>query len=652
MNPDALLSNENQPGAIRLEEEGVLIIENQAVASEPKEEGKSADITEHLLTPDQVMELYQSDITNGLSDTKVKERQDRDGLNQLTPSKGRNPLVIYGIHLIGPFAILLWLAAIGCFILHGVLVGTSGPDADQSNLYLGVILVFVVLFNALVESVQEIKTESVLKSFGSMIPQKTMVLRGGNFILEESKNLVKGDYIKIKEGDKIPADVRIIQSNYCKVDNSSLTGEAEPIMRSITTEKKNPLEAENLGFYGTLCVSGEAKGIVIRCGDNTVIGSIAGLTGNGKKRVSPLNEEITRFVKFIAICATILAVLFFGVGMAIDPDPFLNFQFFIGIFVANVPQGLPVTVTLVLTFAAKKLAKRNVLVKDLEGLDTLGAITLLASDKTGTMTQNRMTVVNFWTGNEHYYSLPGKSLYGDKEFNVKQHQTLMSCCLLNRKAEFDPLDTEKDTNKRTIFGDATESGILRFVASHMDSSIPVPLFTIPFNSSNKWALTINRFPHSQGDCALFIKGAPERVVRMCSSLLLNDQICPLPQDFQQSFEEAYKLLASQGQRVLAFAYCPLSNDYTVETVFKREPPNYPTTDYCFLGLIGLMDPPKDRVNKAIASCQTAGIRVFMVTGDHPLTAEAIARQVGLLIGETKQQVATNLYASSKDCWKS
>eukprot|EP00835_Amoeboradix_gromovi_P000649 NODE_24_length_36516_cov_0.652470.p2 type:complete len:1090 gc:universal NODE_24_length_36516_cov_0.652470:14638-17907(+) len=644
------LLNEPEHTSIRMEEEGVLVIENQTQPSEAKEEGKQSDVTEHLLTVEQVIEYYNSDIEHGLDDKIVKERQTRDGLNQLTPPKPKNPLLIFGKHLIGPFSILLGLAAIGCFILFTVGASTSSGDIDYSNLYLGCILVFVVLFNSLIESWQEIKTENVLKSFGNMIPQKTMVLRNSNFILEESKFLVKGDVIKIKEGDKIPADIRIISTNYCKVDNSSLTGESEPIMRELTTSKKNPLEAENLAFYGTLCISGEARGIVIRCGDYSVIGSIAKLTGNSKKRISPLNEEITRFVKFVAVGATLMAVLFFIIGMVINPDPYSNFQFFIGIFVANIPQGLPVTVTLVLTFASKQLAKRNVLVKDLEGLDTLGAITLLASDKTGTMTQNRMTVVNCWKPTKghdgHFFSKPGIGLTSaslELQAKDKEHEYLISCAALNRKAEFDPLDKETDVEKKVIFGDATECGILRFVAKNIDfesfNREHKAMFTIPFNSSNKWALTINKYEHSSGSLMLFIKGAPERVLRMCSTTC--NGMDTTSAEFAASFDNAYKILASQGQRVLAFAYKPLDSNYD-NVQFQREPPNYPTSEYIFVGIIGLMDPPKDRVAKAIASCQTAGIRVFMVTGDHPLTAEAIARQVGLLIGDTKEQAAIKL----------
>ena len=649
-NEPALLSPEHHDhSTIKMEEEGVLVIENHVQPAEEQiDKGKNTDVTEHLLSVDQVVDIYHSDLTNGLSEATVKERQERDGLNELTPSKPTNPLLVFAKHLIGPFSVLLWLASIGCFILFSVAAATITP-IDYSNLYLGCILVFVVVFNAFVESYQEIKTDSVLKSFGNMIPQKTMVLRNANFILEESKMLVKGDYIKIKEGDKIPADIRIITTNYCKVDNSSLTGEAEPIMREITTNKKNPLEAENLGFYGTLCVAGEAKGIVIRCGDHSVIGGIAKLTSSGKKRISPLNEEITRFVKLVAVGATIMALLFFAIGMVISNDVFTNFQFFIGIFVANVPQGLPVTVTLVLTFAAKKLAKRNVLVKDLEGLDTLGAITLLASDKTGTMTQNRMTVVNLWKPDGHFHAHPGIALLPTStEFDPKSpaHTYFLSCAALNRKAEFDPIDPETDVDKRTIFGDATESGILRFVAKNLvfdqfkeDHKC---VFSIPFNSSNKWALTINKYDHSSGSTCLFIKGAPERVLRRCSKMVVNGEIVAIPSDFETTFASAYKLLASQGQRVLAFAYLPLEKQYTTEYEYKREPANYPIDNYVFIGILGLMDPPKDRVNKAIASCQTAGIRVFMVTGDHPLTAEAIARQVGLLIGDTKEQAAIKL----------
>eukprot|EP00834_Sanchytrium_tribonematis_P004712 NODE_247_length_11822_cov_1.182718.p1 type:complete len:1106 gc:universal NODE_247_length_11822_cov_1.182718:11115-7798(-) len=616
------------------------------------EEEKKADVTEHMKTIPEVVEIYTTSIEKGLGKEVVDKRIERDGLNQLTPPKRKSPILIYFKQWIQPFALLPLSAGILCFILYGITVATNDPDVV--NLYLGIVLFFVVAMNAFIESVQELKTNSVLSSFGNMIPQQSMVLRDGNWTKIESKFLVVGDVVKIKEGDKIPADVRIFETDHCKVDNSSLTGEVEPLTRKLNSKHDNPLEAENLAFFGTLCVAGDMKGIVIRIGDRTVIGSIAKMSNSSGHATSPLHSEISKFVKLIASIATVMAFIFYGLGAAVGEDPLVNFQFFIGIFVANVPQGLPATVSMLLTFAAKKLSKRNVLVKDLRGVDTLGAITLLASDKTGTMTQNRMTVVNFWKPsqkfNGHYFHHPGEALTKESQKldpKSKDQEIFLKASALNLLAEYDLADANQDPDKKKINGDATESGILRFMTKHFQDVNELRkesprVFGVPFNSSNKWAMTITKYKHDEGELSIFIKGAPERILRMCSHVMIDGAKVPTPDSFQNDFDVAYKTMASKGQRVLAVAYCPLDSSYNEGYKFESDPVNYPENGYVFLGLISLIDPPKDRVSKAIGSCQSAGITVIMVTGDHPLTAEAIARQVGLLIGETREQVAERL----------
>ena len=612
---------------IEIENDHTIYIKHYEDTKSDRKDPK-ADITEHLKSVDEIVEYYFTSLEHGLSTETVDNRLFSDGYNQLTPPTRKNPFLIYFKQWIQPLALLPLIAGFLCFILYGITHATN--TVDESNLYLGIVLLVVVALNALIESIQELKTNSVLSGFSDMIPHQTMVYRDSNWVKIDSKCLVKGDIVKVKAGDKIPADIRIYEQNQCKVDNSSLTGEVEPCARRLENKHSNPLEADNLAFFGTLCIQGDCKGIVIRTGDNTVIGSIAQLSNASTESKSPLQIEINKFVKLIASVAIVLALIFYGLGFAVGIDPIDNFQFFIGIFVANVPQGLPGVVSMLLTIAARKLSKRKVLVKDLRGVDTLGAITLLATDKTGTLTQNRMTVVNFWTNNTHYYSDPGVPLTESSQlFEPLQHKLFLDTLQLNLSATFDESDMNPDPMTKRINGDATESGILRFLATTTTLlKDKTPIFSIPFNSVNKWALTINKYKHSQGNLILCIKGAPERIMRMC---VQNDN----------DFNKAYTCMASKGQRVLAVAYKLLDSTYD-NVVFTDEPANYPTTDYTFMGLIGLIDPPKERVSRAIGSCQSAGIRVMMVTGDHPLTAEAIARQVGLLIGETKQEVATRL----------
>ena len=353
-----------------------------------------------------------------------------------------------------------------------------------------------------------------------------------------------------------------------------------------------------------------------------MIGSIANLSISTKQGKSLLKEEVDRFVFFITCVAVAMGVIFFSIGMALNGNLILNFSFFIGIFVGNIPQGLPATVTFMLTFAANRLIKKNVLVKDIEALDTLGAVTLICSDKTGTMTQNKMTVVNLFKNMNHYHTKDGQDgeLYEPKETT----DPFLLCLALNTKIEID--------GQGNILGDATETGIYKFVHELGDYTDFKNIYDVPFNSVNKYSISINEV--NKGYFA-FLKGAPERVLRMCNKLKVNDAIIDIPNDFQSVFDDAYARMANKGQRVLALAMKQLTDKV-------EDDDHVPLVEYVFLGLVGLQDPPKAKVAKAIASCQTAGIRVFMVTGDHPLTAEAIARQVGLLIGETKEQVAKRL----------
>eukprot|EP00835_Amoeboradix_gromovi_P005710 NODE_568_length_6607_cov_0.144130.p1 type:complete len:1059 gc:universal NODE_568_length_6607_cov_0.144130:5335-2159(-) len=622
MNFDAnrTLLNVEESTQIGIQQENITVFQKVHTSeSSPPKPVQGYDMTEHILSIKQVEQLYDTSIEAGLSSQEAESRLEKFGLNQLKSPKPKPFILLYFSYFFGTFNILLGVCGLLCFVLQAFPVSYT-----VTNYYLAAVLFFVVFFNSLVSSIQESKTQSILKSFSSLISQRTMVLRGTNFSLLDSKFLVVGDIIKVKQGDKVPADIRIIQSQGCKVDNSSLTGEAEPLIRKSSTSTMNPLEADNLCFFGTLIVQGDCVGIVIRTGQNTVIGSITQLSNTTKHLKSPLTEETDRFVKLISVIAIVMGILFFCIGMGLNGNLVTNFTFFIGIFTSNIPQGLPATVTFMLTFAANRLVKKNVLVKDIEGLDTLGAVTLICSDKTGTMTLNKMTVVNIWQSNIMYST---KEKLGEQLYNiVNLDDPFILACALNSKVVMG--------RNGEVLGDATETAIYKFISkANYDYMAQYPLvFGIGFNSFNKYSISINRYKNKY--CA-FLKGAPERVLSMCSSHLTNGVKTDISSKFIDEFNSAYKLLANQGQRVLALAMHELHDKVAAED-------QVPIDQYVFLGLIGLQDPPKPKVSRAIASCQTAGIRVFMVTGDHPLTAEAIARQVGLLIGNTKEQAAVKL----------
>jgi sodium/potassium-transporting ATPase subunit alpha len=395
--------------------------------------------------------------------------------------------------------------------------------------------------------------------------------------------LVYGDIVYIRSGDKIPADCVMFHCTDLKVDNSSLTGEPQAQERSVANTQTNPLEAHNLVFNGTLAVNGEGYGLVVRTGDNTVIGQIAFLTSSEEKRHSPMSIEIENFVMIVASVAGIITLIFFIVSKFVRNFSWaVSFNFAIGTFTGFVPQGLPATVTVLLSLAAKRMASRNVLVKDLQGVETLGAITLLATDKTGTLTRNQMTVTYIWSGNKMYYCV----LQGSVETDIipldTSHEApneILHMSVLCSRARFE--NDEGPITTRSILGDATEAGLLRNCALKLDGFETAmdrfpKIFEIPFNSENKWALTIHKKKHANGSLMVYLKGAPERVLKICSSFHDGEKVVPLTEEHKVMYDKYYTFMASKGHRVLAFAALALPGDqYPEDFEFKKEPINYP-----------------------------------------------------------------------------
>ena len=480
-----------------------------------------------------------------------------------------------------------------------------------------------------------------------MIPTQCMCLRDGKMAKIEAASLVPGDVVFVRMGDKTPADLSVFSANDCKVDNSALTGESLPQERSPDNDKENFLEAANIMFNGTLVVSGEAYGVVIRTGDGTVLGQIAGLTTGVEKTVSPLTSEIDGFVKIIATIAIITGIIFFGISFPVNNNnASLAINFAITMFVAWVPEGLPATVTMLLSIAAKRMAAQNVLVKDLRSVETLGAITLLATDKTGTLTRNQMTVANIWTCGNMYDSV---SRAGGKlevaELEKPGVQDMLNVFAMCSHVKFDRSDVP--IKQRQILGDATESGFIRYAIDKLSNfealeTLYPKIFELPFNSETKWHMTVHRKSHENGPLTLYIKGAPERIWRLCGRFAIGSdgQSVEVTEDHKSMFNDMYNEMASRGHRVLGFAEMRLPGDaFPSDFVFRKKGKNYPEGGYTFLGLGSLEDPPKHGVREAIGRCRSAGIKVMMVTGDHPLTAEAIARKINLMISPTREMIA-------------
>merc|ERR1712176_654445 len=616
---------------------------------ESKDLRKEVEMTEHQATIDEVARQYELNLSTGLSDAEVKKRLERDGYNELTPPKTTPEWIKFCRNLFGGFSTLLWIGAILCFLAYGIECVNS-DDPVEDNLYLGVVLSTVVIVTGCFQYFQEAKSSKIMESFKNMVPQQALVLRNGEMKTMVAREICLGDIMQVKGGDKIPADIRIIQSNSMKVDNSSLTGESEPQSRDAEDSKAEVLEAKNIAFFSTNCVEGSARGIVIRCGDNTVMGRIAALASNVDSGETPIAQEIEHFIHIITGVAVFLGVTFFILAFILGYYWLEAVIFLIGIIVANAPEGLLATVTVCLTLTAKRMAKKNCLVKNLEAVETLGSTSTICSDKTGTLTQNRMTVAHMWFDNKIVEADTSEDQSGGTQAwkDTSGWKTLERVAALCNRAEFKGGQEGVSILKREVNGDASEAAILKCTELSLGDVMGYrarnkKVCEIPFNSTNKFQVSIHETEDKNDNRHLLVmKGAPERIVDRCSTIVIDGKELPLTQEWKDAFEAAYMELGGLGERVLGFCdYMLPADKYPNGYPFDAEDVNFPLAGLRFVGLMSMIDPPRAAVPDAVAKCRSAGIKVIMVTGDHPITAAAIAKGVGIISegNETIEDIA-------------
>merc|ERR1712179_39825 len=394
------------------------------------------EVDVHKVTVDELCKRFNTHPKNGMTLAQVEKSRALYGPNALTPPPTTPEWIKFCQCLFSGFAMLLWLGAILCFIAYGIQASAYEEPPDD-NLYLGVVLTLVVTVTGIFSYYQESKSAAIMESFKNLVPQFAKVRRDGKKIDIEAKDLTLGDIVDIQFGDRIPADVRILESRGFKVDNSSLTGESEPQLRTPEYTHENPLETRNIGFFSTNAVEGTAVGMVVNIGDNTVMGRIAGLASGLDTGDTPIAKEIAHFIHIITGVAVFLGVSFFIIAFILGYNWLDAVIFLIGIIVANVPEGLLATVTVCLTLTAKRMAAKNCLVKNLEAVETLGSTSTICSDKTGTLTQNRMTVAHMWFDNKIVEADTSEDQSGaafDK--NAPGWKTLERVACLCNRAEF------------------------------------------------------------------------------------------------------------------------------------------------------------------------------------------------------------------------
>lgn len=496
------------------------------------------------------------------------------------------------------------------------------------NLYTGLLFWFVAFFNAALEFWQAYSSAKTLQGFLSLVPSSVLVIRDGQLVETSATEVVVGDLVLLRTGNKVPADGRLIYADNVRVDNSSLTGESEPQERNTEPSEADILESKNMIFSGTVMIAGEAIALVVKVGPQTVIGRLAAFAVDAPKRISRLEQEMTIVFRRLVVCAFTFGTSALVLALSMGSHVTDALSAAIGLFVSFLPQGLPATMTILFTNAAKRMAARNVLVKELRSVETLGAMTLLATDKTGTLTQNKMAVVGGWIYGQVYNSVEEIDSEISHIGDFVLSMTLCTACKL------DPTERGKKIEDRSIFGDATEAGILQYSGKFNDLD---ELFgdnkkitELPFSSATKWHLTIFQLQNADHYTA-FMKGAPERVLNRCSTYRKDSETLLITSAFEEEFQQKYEYFAGSGLRILAVGKRELDkSNFPLGYEFDNEGLNFPTDGLEFLGFVCLRDPPKPGVSWAVGRLRDARISVVMVTGDHPFTAEAIARQVGII----------------------
>ncbi|MEW5770485.1 MAG: cation-transporting P-type ATPase [Pseudomonadota bacterium] len=490
------------------------------------------------------------------------------------------------------FALILWLAA-------GLAFFAAHYQPGQGMFELGLAIVGVILVNGGFSFWQAYRAEQALAALRQLLPQRVAVRRAGGTLEVDAQALVPGDVVLLAEGAKVPADCRLVESWGLRVNLATLTGESRPKARDVAADAAtDPLAARNLLLAGTLVVAGECGAVVYATGMRTEFGGIAHLTQSAGETESPLQREIRRVSHLVAMLALGLGVVFFLVGQAIGLPFWANFMFAIGIIVANVPEGLLPTVTLSLALATQRMARRNALVRHLPAVETLGSATVILTDKTGTLTQNRMRVRELFLAGRHR---PAAARW-PRGADLHLRGVARNCHSLKFPAG-EPA------------GDPMEIALWRFAGD-------VPAFgeragEIPFDAERRRMSVLTR--EADGGGHLWCKGAPESVLPLCEAWLDGERRTPMDEHARAMFRRAQDDMADRGLRVLALAWKPAAPDGGMTETGLR-----------LCGLVGLEDPPRPDVREAVVRCHEAGVRVIMVTGDHPHTAVALGREVELV----------------------
>jgi Ca2+-transporting ATPase len=585
---------------------------------------------------DQLFNELQTD-KKGLSIQEKNARLNRYGLNQLKAKKKDSLIKLFIHQLVNPLNGMLFFAA---------LISLLADHAIDS-----IVIGFVILLNATIGFVQEFKAEAALAALMEMSAPEATVYRQDEHSKSiemriKAQEVVPGDILILNTGDKVAADSRLIDVMNTHVDESMLTGESLPVNKHnhIVEENASIGDRKNMVFSGTLITHGRAKALVVSTGMNTEMGKIADLIQETKKAASPIKKRTADLSKSLGLLALFTSLLVFIIGFLKD-IPFVSISLFaIATAVSSIPEGLPAVMTITLAIAVNRMAKKNAVIRKIQAVDTLGTISAIVSDKTGTLTTNQMTVRKIWV-NERFITVTGAGYKPEGEFFEGETQItqfdptstqLATCAMLCNDASLH----EKFINDNVtweIFGDPTEGALLvagqkaNFARDSIELELP-RVDEIPFDSAHRYMATFHT--REDGYVFMYMKGAPETIVENCGFIEIKGEKKPLTKDGKSAISQHAQEMAGQALRVLGFAY---KSDPKVDHDEMKEG-FHQAKDLIFLGLMGMIDPPRPEVKQAISECKKAGIKVVMATGDHQLTAAAIAKE--LTISEQNEVAIT------------
>ncbi len=582
------------------------------------------DLIPHSLSQEKILEEFHTS-ESGLSSEEVKKRLESYGPNKLTEKKRISALSMF----LGQFKNTLTLILLGAVVL--VLFIYYFGDKDQSDLIEAGLILSIVLMITVLGFIQEYKAEKALESLKKLLAYKAKVKRDGKEQEVDVADLVPGDIVVLEEGLKIPADMRLLQVINLHTNESSLTGESTTVEKDIKELPENTQIADqhNMLFAGTVITSGRGEAVVVKTGDLTEIGKIAGLVANETDDETPIQKRLDQIGKMIGyIVLGISAVVFIFIFFFADDYSSLpilqkvihSFIAAVALAVAAIPEGLPAVVTIALAMGTQRMAKKNALMRKLNAVETLGSVDVICSDKTGTLTKNEMTVKEMFFDGKQYevsgigYDLSGEITQGGKKADTKPLTLLLQAGLYNNNAQ-----VEKDK----VLGDPTEAALLISARKAGFSADDKRALEIPFTSERKMMSVVVK----QGSkYVVFTKGAPEILINHCKEMIADGKTKKIAEKDKSFINEQVSGMNSRALRSLGFAYKELT-----ESEFKAQKDDEKKLEdgLIFIGLQGMIDPARKEVHHLIETCKESGIRVIMITGDHEVTAKAVANEIGI-----------------------